>query len=273
MEHRKTHLADPRLIRLSSVRDGGIFIASRSGTTVLPVVKSAGESIYYEPDWSQNGRLAATYEIYRVDDEGSNVEILRPKPTRTVPCCLSAYAGMPSWAPDGRSLVLVGIQYLDPNVVGGLEVWREESNDTVMLTDQLSQDASPAWSPEGSWIAFSRFEGDQPPVQPPPLDGAELRQVTGAHAENPTWSPDGRYIAFDDGDRIAIIKPDGTGLRYPPGLQGTNPAWSPAGGTIAYERTSTDLSRADIWLADVSGRNQRLFLHLAYHPAWKRVIK
>jgi Tol biopolymer transport system component len=267
---RRIPLADARFIRLSFVRGSGIFVASRSGTTILPVVKSAGDSSYSEPDWSQNGRLAATDDIYRSEGTGeSNVEILRPKPTRTVPCCISGFAGMPSWAPDGRRLVLVGIQYFEPYVEGGLEVWREESNDTVTLTDQLSGDGSPAWSPDGSWIAFSRSEGgDQPPtlylIHP---DGSGLRGITNAHAENPSWSPDGRLIAFDDGARIALVRRDGTGLTYPPGLRGVNPAWSPAGRTIAFERSG------DLWLADASGRNQRLFLHNASEPAWKREIK
>ena len=64
-------------------------------------------------------------------------------------------------------------------------------------------DASPRWSPDGKWIAFTRaIEKDGKP-QPPqlyviPSGGGEARALTDLPkgADSPEWSPDGRTIAF-----------------------------------------------------------------------------
>lgn len=56
----------------------------------------------------------------------------------------------------------------------------------------------PAWSPDGSHIAFVRRVGDKPQLFVLPLEGGEAWQLT-AHpygASAPRWSPDGQYILF-----------------------------------------------------------------------------
>ncbi|WP_419999717.1 serine hydrolase [Streptomyces boninensis] len=60
-------------------------------------------------------------------------------------------------------------------------------------------DTSPAWSPDGRWVAFVRGGGDGPAqLWLLPADGGEPEQATslplGAGA--PVWSPDGAAIAF-----------------------------------------------------------------------------
>ena len=58
--------------------------------------------------------------------------------------------------------------------------------------------SSPAFSPDGRWLAFSSRRGEKSQVWAIPLDGGEARQVTGADngAGAFAWSPDGTRVAY-----------------------------------------------------------------------------
>ncbi|MGI5286469.1 S9 family peptidase [Nonomuraea polychroma] len=128
-------------------------------------------------------------------------------------------------------------------------------------------DTAPAWSPDGSRIAFLRADDGPPQVHLIPAGGGEPRRVTdlplGSGA--PRWSPDGRRIAFSAPVAVAPLtgpvvirrlgyKADGVGLRARARIQvhvldladgrvrqltegewdAGDPAWSPDGTLLAY---------------------------------------
>lgn len=66
---------------------------------------------------------------------------------------------------------------------------------------QLTRDenaSQPAWSPDGSQVAFVRVVDQRPQVFILRFDGSEPRQLTKSRfgAGSPKWSPDGRHILF-----------------------------------------------------------------------------
>lgn len=102
------------------------------------------------------------------------------------------------------------------------------------------EDSEPAWSPDGSRLAFTRTTDARRSFQIYVMraDGTGVRRLTrGRFDYSPAWSPDGRWIAYRaDGGRLRIIRPDGAGGRTIPTRRPTyidHPAWAP-GGRIAY---------------------------------------
>jgi len=97
----------------------------------------------------------------------------------------------------------------------------------VQLTNSPATDWDPAWSPDGTEVAFgSDRNGDE--VWAVNVQTLALRRVGGG--SSPAWSPDGSKIVVEG---MWILNSDGSGTPQPlPG--GVQPAWSPDGGRIAF---------------------------------------
>jgi len=116
------------------------------------------------------------------------------------------------WSPDGAQIAFV-------RVMPGHDLWvmNADGSDPTLVATSASR---PAWSPDGSLIAFAGQGLEM--VRP---DGSERRQLVDMDIQQdsgfPYWSPDGSTIAFmswpngipGGGPRdIFTIKSDGTGL-------------------------------------------------------------
>jgi len=105
-------------------------------------------------------------------------------------------------------------------------------------------DSSPAWSPDGTRIAFSSNRSGPHGIWVSHRDGRDAVPIAdfgGAFIDNPAWSPDGALIAFDgspDGkNSIFTVPPDGGVPRRiveGPG-DNRNPAWSRDGKWLYFE--------------------------------------
>jgi streptogramin lyase len=151
-----------------------------------------------------------------------------------------------AFSPDGERIAV--------SLVGRPGIWLADpdGSDVTQLTDGAN-DAWPAWSPDGTKIAFAGSNASEPCPDdafyygcPRDLyvvnaDGTGLHLVSSG-ASSPSWSPDGERIVFqtsgtDGGTVIAVVNADGTGQTVLANTgQGSNlaPAWSPDGSTIVY---------------------------------------
>jgi Tol biopolymer transport system component len=119
---------------------------------------------------------------------------------------------------------------------GGFDwnVWVMNADGTgaTNLTPRAGFDSEPAWSPDGTKIAFARDNG----IAVMNSDGSNV-QLLVSYGFFPAWSPDGSKIAFSDNGGVGVMNADGTG---PVHLTDQNldyrPAWSPDGTHIAFDR-------------------------------------
>jgi serine/threonine protein kinase/tetratricopeptide (TPR) repeat protein len=104
-------------------------------------------------------------------------------------------------------------------------------------------EGSPAWSPDATRIAFTRFWGTALDIFLVNPDGGEPVRLTNMTerelgAGNPDWSPDGKQIAFQSYVRpdIYVVNVDGTGVKNLTNHAAVDqqPAWSPDGRKIAF---------------------------------------
>jgi Tol biopolymer transport system component len=100
-------------------------------------------------------------------------------------------------------------------------------------------DEEPAWSPDGSAIAYSH--GGDAIDTVPTTGGAPTRLVQvqqGDGATQPAWSPDGREIAYQSRATLWVMRSDGTKQHQLLSSNATGdssaPAWSPDGTRLAF---------------------------------------
>jgi Tol biopolymer transport system component len=131
------------------------------------------------------------------------------------------------------------------------------------LTGGAARDTGPAWSPDGSKIAFSR--GINPgAIYTMNADGTGLALVSqnaiGIDDYAPSWSPDGTKIAFSSyrtgHSEIWAMNLDGSGATVLTDSKSTDtdPSWSPDGEQIAF--TSTRDGNWEIYVMNADGSNE-----------------
>ena len=139
-------------------------------------------------------------------------------------------------------------------------------NDVVRLTNDGSSYWS-AWSPDGSWLAYTSKANSDMDIYGAAADGTGKRRITdGAGIDRePAVSPDGRRIVFESGrdgnPEIYVMNVDGTGE-----TRLTNDAavdvfanWSPDGGRIVF--CSNRAGNFEIYSMDTSGADLRRLTH------------
>jgi len=109
-------------------------------------------------------------------------------------------------------------------------------------------DTQPAWSHDGTRIAFSRVPSDGPDkkqhiyVMNPDGDGVRRLTCDNKYEDSPTWSPDGKRIAYsraepDGRDSIVTMAADGSNpvvVASYDSFDDASVAWAPDGQHIAY---------------------------------------
>jgi dipeptidyl aminopeptidase/acylaminoacyl peptidase len=200
--------------------------------------------------------------VYLSDAYGfAEVMVMRPDGSRIqrLTTDQAVYAS-PAVSPDGQSIAVAS--YVDGGWKG-IYLLNRFGQARVKLVGHSSFDGEPAWSPDGTKIAFRSTlpgpYGDYGRIFVINRDGTGLRQLSPETTDytydaSPSWSPDGTQIAYSHNGALYVINADGnapTSL----GINGMYPAWSPDGSKIAYYWYNAANTVTHIFVADRNGTN------------------
>jgi Tol biopolymer transport system component len=194
---------------------------------------------------------------------------------------LGLFNGAPVWSPDGLRIAfttwkLVG--YAEGEVhAGSIDVVDVDGRNRETIVDFGVDGSDPAWSPDGTMIAFSAAQTD---IEVVDVEGSNRRSL-GPGLE-PVWSPDGSQIAFtrwtkvgigDDGQTdVWVMDADGSNARNLTDSAGTidsEPSWSPDGRYLAFARAD---AYSTIYVLDLEGGGPPVAVtdgaHDDMHPVW-----
>lgn len=259
-----------------------IYVMNADGSNVRritePVLRVYNDYPAFSPDGSRIAFITfdmnnLQHTLYIADIDGSRLQPIISGP---------AFLSEPAWSPDGSKIAFARGH---DNTLDGYAM-KLTCRPEIYVVDVFSHKytsltqgeggTDPAWSPDGTRIAFNSFREGNNEIYTMSADGGNVKRLTytdWAEAE-PAWSPDGRQIAYAAHLRqvevgcgfipmgrlpntqaesyIYVMDFDGanqTMLEITSG--GNEPTWSPDGAWLAF--VIKDKNGRQVYVTEASG--------------------
>jgi Tol biopolymer transport system component len=267
------------LYRIHSMKPDGTDInrLSNSATSeAYPAVSPDGTRIVYTcPGFDPRG------EICVMNADGTGVTRLTTSPGIDI---------HPSWSPDGTKIVFVSSRgSSDHSNIANTEIYVMNANGfgITRLTNTpatdiypAAADGSPAWSPDGTKIAFlsSRMYSnpDQRDIYLMNPDGSQVQRLVPLGAgyqelDRLSWDSEGKRLAYSSNNNLMIMHvPTRAITQVGVGL-GKRPSWAPNDAKLAFQKHENGNSNIYLVNVDGSGETRLTVSPLADEwPVWAR---
>jgi serine/threonine protein kinase len=165
-------------------------------------------------------------------------------------------ACQPDWSPDGKRLAFISPCSPKSDVAGkqepytgsGLFLLAISDGQVIPIPSQPGGDFEPAWSPDGSKLAYTSIRAGIPQIFIFDITTEKTTQLTNTTGGNrqPSWSRDGKKLAFSsyrkgswqiwtsyvDGSNPSAFSVQNNGAAF-------SSDWSPDDGAIVYSQTNS----------------------------------
>jgi len=272
--------------------DPEIYSINFSGENLKRLTNNTTEDT--DPAWSADGRKIAysggghkaldsySADLFVMEANGSGVT--RVTIEREIPGAATADDSQPSFSPSGRKIAFVRNGPLAEGYSSNNDIYKigTDGNNLTRLVNIPSYEyrsgGHPAWSPDGTRIAFFSGIEDDYSIETVRPDGTGRKSVTTGYA--PNWSPDGSRMAFHrspDGYESQIYTSNADGTHEKPlttneAAYESEPAYSPGGGKIVF--SSDRDGDYDLYIMDADGTDVRQLTNNAgddHSPDWQPV--
>jgi serine/threonine protein kinase/Tol biopolymer transport system component len=232
--------------------------------------------------WTAGALVVATFAVlavlaFRGRSGGGSAPAAPLRPAFALLTDQDGRETFPSLAPDGDFFVYV------KSVGGNADIYLQRTaggNPIDLTADSPAGDTQPAYSPDGSQIAF-RSERDGGGIFLMGATGESVRRLTSA-GYNPAWSPDGREIVYategiadpvlrSTDSRLWRIEVASRRTREVASGDAVQPSWSPHGLRLAWWGRSHEGAQRTIWTAAPDGSGAVKAVDdgsLAWNPVW-----
>jgi TolB protein len=234
-------------------------------------VLSGGQSGIAQTQIAYVSGTTGNKEIWLMDYDGANQHQVSH---------LKSIALTPRWSPDATRIAFTCYEPFRGVTSAQICIYSAASDRMIAFPRYRGTNSSPAFSPDGSEIAFMSSQNGDPEIFVSDAGGAHLHRITfaGGVSTSPAWNPKtGKQMVFvsDRGGPPALYLSNSDGsnvekIDLPDMDYDVDPAWSPNGQLLAFSwrRPSGNF---DIYAMDVvshqlveltkdAGRNER--------PSW-----
>lgn len=221
--------SQPKIL-MSSLKDGkSQRFSSLRSNQLMPAISRQRDKVAFISDVTGNPDLF----LQEFDPEKGPVG----KP-RQIFAAKLATQGCPTFSPDGKQIAFVSNKDGSPKIYV-LDIPSESTDlkdvKVKLITKHNRESSAPAWSPDGSKIAYCSMTGGARQIWIYDFATRQETQLTHkeGNKENPTWAPNSLCLIYNSSDtnacelyHINITQPDPTKLTSGPGEK-RFPSWEP----------------------------------------------